>query len=59
MDEIEDDKIDIDYSLEKKQDIEKREAFKEKLEGYMKIAKENPTKKIIFFAILFIFLNNC
>jgi transposase len=37
------------YSLEKKQDIEKREAFKEKLEGYMKIAKENPKLIQIWF----------
>ena len=37
------------YSLEKKQDIQKREAFKEKLEGYMKIAKENPKLIQIWF----------
>jgi transposase len=37
------------YSLETKKDIEKREAFKEKLEGYMKIAKENPKLIQIWF----------
>lgn len=37
------------YSLEEKQDNKKREAFKEKLEGYMRIAKNNPKLIQIWF----------
>lgn len=37
------------YSLEHKQDSKKREAFKEKLEGYIKSAKENPKLVQIWF----------
>jgi transposase len=37
------------YSLEDKQDPKKREAFKHKLEGYLKISKERPDKLQVWF----------
>jgi transposase len=37
------------YSLEDKQDPKKREAFKIKLEGYLKISKENPERLQVWF----------
>lgn len=37
------------YSLEDKQDDKKREAFKIKLEGYLKIAKESPDSLQVWF----------
>ncbi len=37
------------YSLEDKQNKEKREVFKEKLDEYMRIAKENPNRLQIWF----------
>jgi transposase len=37
------------YSLEDKQDMTKREAFKEKLSGYLKASKIEPTKLQIWF----------
>ncbi len=37
------------YSLEEKQGSKKREAFKEKLEGYIKITKENPKLMQVWF----------
>ncbi len=37
------------YSLEDKQDKKKREAFKEKLAGYLKLAKEKPESIQVWF----------
>lgn len=37
------------YSLEEQQDPQKREAFKQKLEGYLKISKERPDELQIWF----------
>ena len=37
------------YSLEDKQNKEKRELFKEKLDEYMRITKENPNCLQIWF----------
>ena len=37
------------YSLESKQDPEKRKAFKEKIRNYLLIAKTNPEKLQVWF----------